>query len=119
MSIERSYYVIAGFDLTGFETDKYDDWKWTDEGEKYSCNQAKGEIQLFEDPMSGSFLYLGYILSANDEYDFKTTKIGCNDFENKIHDVSNELNNLVDIGIISKDALNSCEFEVIVFEECS
>jgi hypothetical protein len=46
MSMESHYYVIAGYDLTGNETDKFKDWKWSDEGEDYICNQYKGEIQF-------------------------------------------------------------------------
>lgn len=38
MSMNKHYYVIAGYDLTGWETDKYEDWKWSDDGEKYICN---------------------------------------------------------------------------------
>ena len=44
MSMESHYYVVAGYDLTGNETDKFKDWKWSDEGEDYICNQGKGEI---------------------------------------------------------------------------
>ena len=79
MSVVSNYYVIAGYDLTGMETDKFDDWKWTDEGEKMICYQKKGYIQLFDDPMNGSHLYLGYILASGDEYGFKTAKINLNE----------------------------------------
>ena len=27
MSINKNYYAIAGYDLTGWQTDKYDEWK--------------------------------------------------------------------------------------------
>ena len=47
MSVESKYYAIVGYDLTGYETDKFKDWKWTDEGEKYTCNQVKDRIQIF------------------------------------------------------------------------
>ena len=39
MSMGSYYYVIAGYDLTGNETDKFKDWKWSDYGEDYICNQ--------------------------------------------------------------------------------
>lgn len=119
MSIKRSYYVIAGLDLTGFKTDKYDRWSWTDEGERYTYNQTKGEIQLFDDPMSGLFLYLGYIFSANDEYDFETTKINYESFAYQRPYVVNKLNELIDIGVIDRSVLDSAKYEIIVFEECS
>lgn len=41
MSMESHYYVIAGYDLTDCETDKFKDWKWTEEGEDYINNQCK------------------------------------------------------------------------------
>lgn len=119
MSIERSYYVISGFDLTGFKTDKYDDWKWTNEGERFTCNQEKGEIQLFNDHMRDLHLYLGYIFSANDEYDFDTTKINYESFEFQKPYVINKLNELIDIGVIDRDILDYAKYEIIVFEECS
>lgn len=72
MSMESHYYVIAGYDLTVNETDKFMNWKWSDEGEDYICNQCKGEIQFFDDPMSSSHLYFGYVLAAGDEYSFDT-----------------------------------------------
>jgi hypothetical protein len=34
MSIDRNFYVIAGYDLDGYKTDKYEDWSLTEEGEK-------------------------------------------------------------------------------------
>ena len=34
MSVSRDFYVIAGYDLTGWDTDKLRDWKW-EEGEEY------------------------------------------------------------------------------------
>ena len=45
MSVSRDFYVIAGYDLTGWDTDKLRDWKW-EEGEEYICNHSKGNIQL-------------------------------------------------------------------------
>ena len=32
MSVNRNYYVIAGYDLTGLDTDKFNEWKWTEDG---------------------------------------------------------------------------------------
>ena len=68
MSVSRDFYVIAGYDLTGWDTDKLRDWKW-EEGEEYICNHSKGNIQLFDDPMSGSYLYFGYVLARNEMYE--------------------------------------------------
>lgn len=119
MSIDKNYYVIAGYDLTGQETDKFEDWKWTDDGEQYICNQIKGYIQLFDDPMSGEHLYLGYILANGDQYYFETTKFNMSyiaDVEGKAYE---ELIKLQELGVITKDPKFKPEFRVIVFEECT
>ena len=119
MSICKNYYVIAGYDLTGFETDKYEDWQWTDEGEYYHCDHTKGEIQLFNDPMCGEHLYFGYILAAGDQYNFETTKFTTASIERQMSYVSIKLQNLIEIGVISKDVKNNSRYEVIAFEECT
>lgn len=118
MSVNKDYYVIAGYDLTGCNTEKYDDWKWTEEGERYTCNQRKGEIQFFDDPMSGDYLYFGYVLANGDEYEFDTTKINLGEIERQKSYVYYKLNQLVDKGIIDKAYLsNFPKYEVIAFIE--
>lgn len=118
MSMERSYYVIAGYDLTGYETDKFKDWKWSEEGEDYINNQSKGEIQFFDDPMSGSCLYFGYVLADGDEYSFNTEMFDVSDIEKCSGKVKSELVKLQEMGIITKDPHFKPVFKVIVFEEC-
>lgn len=120
MSIDKNYYVIVGYDLTGYKTDKYDDWKWTDEGEKYLCYQSVGYTQLFCDPMNGEHFYLGYILAKGDEYDFETTKINMWDLKYEEPYIMYTLKQLIDMGIVNKDIFISKKFkyEIIVFEEC-
>lgn len=118
MSMESNYYVIAGYDLTGSETDKFNEWKWTDEGEDYINNQCKGEIQFFDDPMSGSYLYFGYVLADGDEYGFDTTSFEVSDIEKCSGKVKSELVKLQEMGIITKDPHFKPVFKVIVFEEC-
>lgn len=118
MSMESHYYVIAGYDLTGNETDKFMNWKWSDEGEDYICNQCKGEIQLFDDPMSGSYLYFGYVLASGDEYSFNTEMFDVPDIEKCSDKVQSELVKLQKMGVITKDPHFKPVFKVIVFEEC-
>lgn len=118
MSMNKHYYVIAGYDLTGFETDDYRDWKWTDEGEKYLCYQGKGKIQLFDDPMSHSHLYLGYILVSGDEWEFETTKFDVPDIANAWDSVTSELIKLIGLGVITCDPKNKPIYQIIAFEEC-
>ena len=119
MSINRDYYVIAGYDLTGFKTDKFDDWKWTDDSEKYLCYQKKGNIQLFVDPMSDSYLYLGYVLAKLDMYESETTKFDLDIINQVKENVEGELIKLIDLGVISKDPTFKPKYQVIVFEECT
>lgn len=116
MSVERRYYSIIGYDLTGCETDKFKDWKWTDEGEKYLCNQVKDEIQLFDDPMSGMHLYFGYILACEDEYEAETVKRDINDVIDKVELVTNAFVELQGLDVIQQDINPKCKF--IMFEEC-
>lgn len=119
MSINKNYYIILGYDLTCLKTDKYEDWKWTTEGESYNCNQIKGEIQLFDDPMCGEYLYFGYILAAGDQYSFETIKFTIRDIEEQMTHVTDKLLQLIDIGIIQKDPNLKFRPDVIVFEECT
>lgn len=122
MSIVKNYYVIAGYDLTGLDTDKFNEWKWTEDGEKYTCNQVKEEIQLFYDPMNGEHLYLGYILACGNEYEFETTKINIGTDINYVSQYASEtLHELQEIGVISKDYEHKDrpKYQIIVFEECT
>lgn len=121
MSIDKHYYVVAGYDLTKYKTEIYEDWKWTTDGESYRYNQVAGNIQLFDDPMNDNYLYLGYILACGDEYCFNTQTFTVRDISNHQADVLGALIELQDMGIIS-DSLNSpsqLEYTIIVFEECT
>lgn len=122
MSVNKNYYVIVGYDLTSYKTDKYEDWKWTDEGEDLLNNQIKGKIQLFDDPMYGNYLYIGHIFATGNEYEFDTTEIPIKDVTSTYirSKVDYVLNNLIEKGIID---CNSCfqkhlEYKIIIFEEC-
>lgn len=119
MSVNRDYYVIAGYDLTSYYTDKIKDWLWENDNKEYFCNQSKGHIQLFNDPMNGVYLYLGYVLANGDEYNFETTKFDM-DIANQVAiDVRNTLEKLIDIGIVSVEGKPYPKYQIIVFEECT
>lgn len=120
MNINKDYYVIAGYDLTGWETDKFDNWKWTDEGKEYFYNQTKGNIQLFDDPMNGNYLYLGYVLASGDNDDFETTKLKTGIANKMKKTVKDELLKLIKIGVIDAEAKRELDgYQVLVFEECA
>ena len=119
MSIDKNYYVICGYDLTDFKTEKYNDWKWTEQGEEYTNYQRKGKIQLFDDPMNSAYLYLGYILAAGDEYSFDTVRFDMRDVSEGCHKVEDELIKLSKMGIVKNASIISSKFQIIVFEECT
>lgn len=117
MSMNKNYYVIAGYDLSTLKNDSFDEWRWTDDGERWFCNQSKGRIQLFDDPMCGDYLYLGFILAAGDEFDFRTTIFDVVDVNNAFGDVTAMLSYLQGIGVVSKDPKHIPEYKVIAFVE--
>lgn len=130
MSVDKKYYVIAGYDLTKLKTDKYKDWKWTNEGSNFTSYQTKGRIQLFDDPMDGMYLYLGYILACGNEYDFNTTKVNLNEVARQKPYVREKLRQLVDNHVINNIIsnknvthdifeANTLQYEIIIFEECT
>lgn len=119
MSIEKNYFVIAGYNLSNYKTESFDDWKWSEDGEWHLSYQRKGRIQLFDDPMSGEHLYFGYILGKGDQYEFRTVEFSPVDLENVKGEVDQELRYLMEAGAIrwpyNGENLN---FRVFVFEEC-
>lgn len=119
MSVNRDYYVIAGYDLTGYETDIFEDWKWSTEGDKFRCYQREGQIQFFDDPMAGDYLYFGYILAHGDEYECPTGKIDVSTIEEVKSDVENKLQELINQGVISEGCKPNILYQILAFEECS
>ena len=117
MSLYKNYYIIAGYDLTGYSTEKYEDWKWTDEGEQYICRQSKGNIQIFDDPCNGEHFYFGYVLAHGDQYEFKTEKIDINLITYEWNFVRDELFKLIDLGVINKEVVEKRGYQVFAFEE--
>lgn len=116
MSVESESYLIYGYNLTGMDTDKFDDWKWSDEGEEYTYNQIRGRIQLFTDPMSGCHLYLGYIFARIRAFEGDTYRISDDDLTTAKDMVPGHLSHLQELGVISKDF--NQKPELILFEEC-
>ena len=118
MSVSRTRYVIVGYDFTEYKDMLLaDDWKWKPENEQYSCYQSKGEIQFFDDPMSGDYLYFGYIFAVLDEYDdSEVCHIPIGEFQRQKQYVDNKLWNM---GWLQKLSLEHINYEVIAFTECS
>src|SRR5699024_2401877 len=109
MSMTREDYIILGFDLSPYREQIYtDEWHTNENIDKWEYCQTKGNIQLFTDPMSGSHLYFGYILSAQNEFDEpEVTKINLGDREDKYMDEMYEkvLDALYETKLISKSMM--------------
>lgn len=104
MGMEATHYTIIGYDLTAYKTDKFDNWKWTEDGEKFCNYQLKGNFQFFDDPTSGNYLYFGFILSENNEYGDEKSAYFIEDIHQRIPDVESKLKELIETGILSDDA---------------
>lgn len=69
--------------------------------------------------MSGSHLYLGYILAAGDQCGFETVKIDDEEVARSNGYVKAELVKLQELGIIMKDPHFVPKLQLIMFEEGS
>lgn len=128
MGMTREDYIILGFDLSPYREQIYtDEWCTEENIDRWECCQSKGNIQLFTDRMSGSHLYFGYILSAQDEYDNpETTKISLTDESmsrmeetlDKVMDALTE-SKLISQSMQEEIAEDNVPFEVICFTEYS
>lgn len=104
MGVKATHYTIIGYDLTPFMTDKFNNWKWTEEGENYLNCQLKGHIQFFDAPTSGNYLYFGYILSENSEYGDEKSSYLIEEIQRQIPTVQTRLKECIKNGIVSGDA---------------
>ena len=66
LSTSKTTYTIFGYDFSEIKDELIPDTNWfdTENGEELTCNQSKGNIQFFRDPMSHNHLLFGYILNA-------------------------------------------------------
>lgn len=116
MSVERKTYLIFGYDLS----DKRDEllreeFMDNDENEKWYCNHRRGQVQMFDDPMSGEYLYYGYIAASFDEYDDAHEYITAFDTPGTFKDmVDAEVKELPDTW---QKAIADAEFSIIAFVE--
>lgn len=116
MSSERNDYVILGYDLTIYMDTIYDDWLEDEENiEKWEYNQKAGKIQLFSDPMSGSHLYFGYIISSHSEWDPDVVStVSMEDMTRMKQEVDDSL---YETGLDIDDIAEELEYSVICFTE--
>lgn len=119
MSVDRNYYAIVGYDITGCLTEKYEDWQYTDVGEEYCLNHVKDNIQIFDDPMCGNHVYFGYVLGNGDQFEFDPIEFDVYTICELQERVRDELMKLIELGIVDVDINYIPLYKVIVFEECS
>ena len=118
MSVESTIYVVAGYDLTGAIGDKFEEFiKDYCSNEHWWCNQTKGEIQLFYDPMCDNHLYFGYILAEVEPFRVDEELISVIEVDLKKKYVQDKLLELANKGVVEMSKLKS-PYSVIVFEEC-
>ncbi len=111
MSVSKNTYGIVGYDLI-----KYKDEIYTEENvesdwyENLRDNQRVGEIQIFDDPMCGDYLYFGYIFFKTDEY-----------YESAMKSISlTEINNVskcVKDKLMEHFDIQMDEVQIIIFNE--
>lgn len=123
MSMEKSTYVILGYDLTNHETEKYDEWKWSKEWEDYTCNQVNGEIQLFDD--CEDKLFLGYIFAVSGEYEhIDSIQYSIHNFDEEEdrnfdeieEEVLEKFSRLQEIGVIEDEDKFAPDYKLIIFD---
>lgn len=123
MSMEKSTYVILGYDLTDHETKKYDEWKWSKEWEDYTCNQVNGEIQLFDD--CEDKLFLGYIFAVSGEYEHIDSiqysihnfdEAEDRNFDEIEEEVLEKFSRLQEIGVIEDEDKFAPDYKLIIFD---
>lgn len=117
MSLDVNFYMIAGYDLSEYRTDKYDEFIETNKYDELIAYQKEGNIQLFDDPMSGNHLYLGYIIGASDsiygDILFKIEDDAAFTWEDKVKEVRDEL---IKLGVIDELAAYD-PYQIMTFNE--
>ena len=112
MSVNRNSYTIVGYDLTALRDELFtEELVESKLYEELNCNQRKGKIQFFDDPMSGCYWYFGYIVSENDDYDDNTVMISLKDLQEQESYVEDKLNEIL------PQLVGKLPYQLIVFNE--
>ena len=115
--------MILGYDLTNHETEKYDEWQWSEEWEEYTCSQINGEIQLFDD--CGDKLFLGYVFAMSGEYEHidpiqysihNFDEVEDYDFDEIEDKVLEKFSRLQEIGVIEGGDKFAPDYKLIIFD---
>lgn len=115
MSNVRKDYVIVGYDFSAFRNLLYtEEFAENPDNEVYECYHRRGKIQIFSDSYSGEYLYFGYIVAANNEYEDKTSRISIADLQRQKNDIDYELKQM---GWTSKLSGKPVPYQIISFVE--
>ena len=116
MSVESNIYFVFGYDLS----DKRDEliteeFMDDDDNERFYYNQRRGQVQMFTDPMSGSYLYYGYIAASFDEYYDAHEYITAFDTPGLFKDMVDK--EAKELPAVWQKAMEDAEFSIIAFVE--
>lgn len=114
MSVYSRYFLLAGYDLTELRTDKFGDWRYTEEGQDYFTFRQKKNICFFDGLEIGNELYFGYVLAVENEYEFCTEMCDMTEMERISEIMKQELESFQEDGIIKE---GSPPFKIILFGE--
>lgn len=117
MSVNKETFLIIGCDIKDCLTEKFEDWYWSKDGEKYHDYQRKGNIQIIDDGMSGQYTYFGYIVANfEDDYGKHCEEIDFKNIDEMSVEVEIELQKLINRGIVDKEKCKDLKTKVILFD---
>lgn len=118
MSVDAEAYLIVGLNVKPYLTEKFEDWKWTDDGEKFTDYCNEDNVQFIIDGMCGNYTYFGYIIGKIEEmYGNYSKEIDCN-YALIPEKVNDNLIYLVHQGILKEEVLHQ-QLKMILFNHCS
>lgn len=119
MSVNKEIFLIIGCDIKDYLSDKFKDWYWTKDGEKYHDYKTKGNIQIIDDGMSGIYTYFGYIIANfEDDYGNHCEEIDFKNIDEISVEVESELQELINREIMDKEKCKDLKMKVILFNHC-
>lgn len=117
MSVSKEVFLIVGCDIKDCLTDRYKDWKWSEEGERYHCFQEEGEIQIIDDGMSGDYTYIGHIIAKiEDDYSNIQKEINVDAYNFYAPYVVNKIQYLANfIGVLDANKIKDLTINMVLF----
>lgn len=117
MSVSKETFLIVGCDIKDRLTDKFEDWYWSEEGEKWHCFATEGNLQIIDDGMCGEYIYLGYIIaSIEDDYSSFYKEIDSRHLSDYALEVMHGLQELIDFGVLNREECEDIGIKTILFK---